>query len=141
MTKILLTEWTMGEECTLDDCPPGLFLFQGNIHCKSEYGSDAYCGDSGEFFWGGAESHQERHALKVIPLEPRTTADLRPGLPQALAKSHEKAIRAVEIFEDALRHLQLEIPGEPVSWQVDGNTHYQTVSDFVEYVMAKARTT
>jgi hypothetical protein len=62
-------------------------------------------------------------------------------LGRSRARSHENAIRAVEIFEDALRHLQLEIPGEPVSWQVDGNMHYQTVSDFVEYVMAKARAT
>ena len=133
MTRTLLTKWELGEECTLYDCPPGPFRFQGEIHFKSEYSGDrgepdAYCGDSGEFFWGGAKSYKERNLLKVIPLE------------QVPANSHLKAIHAVEIFEDALRHLQLEIPGQPVSWQDEnGFTRYQTVSDFVNYVLEKVR--
>lgn len=56
---------------TLAECPPGLFLWNGTLGFKSEYGAmepddatngkhwkvgnraDAYCADSGEYFWGG----------------------------------------------------------------------------------------
>jgi hypothetical protein len=46
------------EPCRLDECPPGLFLFEGTLGFKSEYadvdgGLDVYCCDSGEYFWGG----------------------------------------------------------------------------------------
>jgi hypothetical protein len=133
MSKNTIAEFEQGDECTLWDCPPGFFLFENSIHFKSEYSTDkgepeAYCGNSGEFFWGGAKSHIERRALKVTPLE------------QVPFTAQNRAICAVEIFEDALRHLQLEIPGESVSWQDEnGFTRYQTVSDFVNYVMEKVR--
>lgn len=79
-----------GPTCTLEECPPGLFLFGGELCFKSEYRAlepieplnvpghmirwamgnfpDAYCVDSGEIFWGGAASKQERVNLIVQPV-------------------------------------------------------------------------
>ena len=55
------------------ECPPGYFLFNENVCFKSEYrtkGScDVYC-DSGEYFWGGVKTRDERNELKVQPLVP-----------------------------------------------------------------------
>lgn len=62
---------------TLNECPPGLFLFGEIIGFKSEYSTinsrnevqcDAYCVESGEYFWGGAKSAAERGNLLVQPL-------------------------------------------------------------------------
>jgi hypothetical protein len=74
----------VGKPCTLGKCPPGLFLFNGYIALKSEYKtraggefgdgvyqSDAYLEASGEYFWGGASSSEEREKLIVQPLEVR----------------------------------------------------------------------
>lgn len=70
--------------CTLDDCPTGLFWFEGNgygtLGFKSEYTTetssmgvpflqcDAYVVSSGEYFWGGAKTGKERAELMVTPL-------------------------------------------------------------------------
>lgn len=70
--------------CTLDDCPTGLFWFEGNgygvLGFKSEYVTesssmgtklyqcDAYVVSSGEYFWGGAKTGEERSNLLVTPL-------------------------------------------------------------------------
>jgi hypothetical protein len=56
---------------TLAECPPGLFLFDGYIGFKSEYGADTcryYCADSGEYFWGGTDNADARESLIVTPL-------------------------------------------------------------------------
>jgi hypothetical protein len=57
---------------TLRDCPPGLFLYEGELGFKSEYsdesGPHAYCVSSGEFFWGRAKKPAERGALTVVPV-------------------------------------------------------------------------
>lgn len=65
---------------TLGECPPGLFLFDGTLGFKSEYKteslsrpgfwqSDAYCVESGEYFWGGTSDPREREALEVAPVD------------------------------------------------------------------------
>lgn len=75
----------MPELVTLDDCPPGLFLHNGAIHLKTEYTEElppgggqwwplAYVGASGEFFWGGALTHEERAKLMVRPLDAEAIA-------------------------------------------------------------------
>ena len=57
-----------GHVCTLTACEPGFFLFGGNVFIKSEYGeSDSYC-ESGEVFWGGVKTKEERNNLVVQPL-------------------------------------------------------------------------
>ena len=56
---------------TLAACPPGLFVFDGHYGFKTEYsdqnGPEAYCVASGEYFWGGAKSKEERANLVVMP--------------------------------------------------------------------------
>jgi len=53
----------------LIDCPPGLFVFNGSYGFRSEYGPDAYCLESGEYFWGGVSGDKAKRAeLLVEPL-------------------------------------------------------------------------
>ena len=50
------------------DCPPGLFQFGGSFHLKTEYGNnEAFVVDSGECFWGGTNTEEDRGNLIVIP--------------------------------------------------------------------------
>ena len=68
--------------CALDDCPPGLFLFGNCLGFKSEYRTEggkaeAFVVASGEFFWGGAKSHDERAELLVTPVELTDASALR----------------------------------------------------------------
>jgi hypothetical protein len=70
------------DECTLDECPPGLFLFDGTLGLKDEYGThegrlDVYCADSGEYFWGGTSTLDE---LRKLVVQPMTV--LRPEAPR-----------------------------------------------------------
>ncbi|MCT8003252.1 hypothetical protein NZL82_15355 [Sphingomonas sanguinis] len=68
----------MGEPVTLNACPPGPFEFNGSIGFRSEYATtledprryqvDAYCFESGEYFWGGASGTEARARLVVQPL-------------------------------------------------------------------------
>ena len=59
-----------GWPTTFEMCPPGFFVFGGDLFLKSEYitngKQDAYC-ESGEYFWGGVEDVDERRALIVQP--------------------------------------------------------------------------
>lgn len=52
----------------LAECPPGLFLFQGELGFKDEYGG-AYCVHTGEAFWGGTQTPRERDTLLVRPMQ------------------------------------------------------------------------
>lgn len=58
--------------CRLDECPPGLFLFEDTLGVKSEYGEakslDVFCCDSGEYFWGGTSTREDLCALMVMPM-------------------------------------------------------------------------
>lgn len=68
------------KECTLVDCPPGLFLFDGALGFKTPYPIDlrqkdyshyypqAFVVATGEVFWGGVHTHEERCRLMVQPL-------------------------------------------------------------------------
>ena len=57
--------------CTLEMCPPGLFCHGDTFGFKTEYsdqnGPEAYCVESGEYFWGGTDDKEVRRALKVTP--------------------------------------------------------------------------
>ena len=64
--------------CTLEKCPPGLFLYDGCLGFKTEYDMlidpheptpQAFVLASGEVFWGGAKNHEERRNLIVQPLD------------------------------------------------------------------------
>lgn len=56
--------------CTLDECPPGVFYFRDSFGFKDEYSGegDVYCLLSGEIFWGGTHSKEERGKLIVQPV-------------------------------------------------------------------------
>lgn len=77
-----------GAAVSLATCPPGPFLFNGHLGFKTEYGAmsgkdagsgqvewsvssypDVYVMDSGETFWGGVSSQEDRAALLVNPVE------------------------------------------------------------------------
>jgi hypothetical protein len=58
---------------TLLECPPGLFVFEGEVCFKSEHHSnlpdrmEVFCTSTGEVFWGGTDHWVERSELKVHP--------------------------------------------------------------------------
>lgn len=60
------------DQTTLEDCPPGLFLFDGRYGFKTEYrdqnGPEAYCVESGEYFWGGTSDVKLRKKLIVTAI-------------------------------------------------------------------------
>jgi len=66
-------EIALGEPCTLESCPPGLFLAAayGTLGMKSEYHTDkgaveAYIVESGEFFWGDNPQTVERQRAQIV---------------------------------------------------------------------------
>ena len=66
----------------LRDVPVGLFLFEDTLCLMTEYsnegcGREAYIVSSGETFWGGAKSKEERENLDVTPVTVKQD-DLRP---------------------------------------------------------------
>lgn len=66
----------------LCDVPVGLFLFGDTLCLMTEYsnegcGREAYIVSSGETFWGGAKSKEERANLDVTPVTVKQD-DLRP---------------------------------------------------------------
>lgn len=88
---------------TLAACPPGLFLWNGTLGFKSEYGAmepvgisphhqqwkvgnrvDAYCADSGEYFWGGTSNHDDRAKLLVYPISAEAVAMVASHGPSAI---------------------------------------------------------
>ena len=75
----------MGCQATLDDCPPGLFVFDGGYGFKTEYndanGPEAYCLESGEYFWGGVNGDvHARRMLLVTPFHLEPNAALTGGV-------------------------------------------------------------
>jgi hypothetical protein len=72
-------------ECTLDECPPGLFRHGDYYGFKTEYrdknGPEAYVVESGEYFWGGTSDRDERRQLRVTPviISPNSKAETRSG--------------------------------------------------------------
>ena len=60
-----------GFRCTLEMCPPGLFCQGDDFGFKTEYyddnGPEAYCVESGEYFWGGTDDKEVRRKLLVTP--------------------------------------------------------------------------
>lgn len=54
-------------ECTLSDCPTGLFMFGKTLCFKSNYYGYVYVVETGETFWGGTFVNGERDKLMVRP--------------------------------------------------------------------------
>ncbi len=63
------------DDASLEECPVGLFVWEGELCFKSEYSTngraDAYVVASGEYFWGGTDSPEAVGRLRVTPLEGR----------------------------------------------------------------------
>ena len=62
-----------GFPVSLAECPEGPFLYDGDVGFKSEYQGkpetiDAYCLESGEYFWGGTSTGEKQRELIVQPL-------------------------------------------------------------------------
>ncbi|WP_312814389.1 hypothetical protein [Brevundimonas sp.] len=112
-------EYNVAAHCvTLAECPAGLFFWNGSLCFKSEYGAiepddatngklwkvgnriDAYCADSGEFFWGGAKTHDERARLIVYPINPNTVAmvaSLGPATLAHPAPASDELLKAIDM--------------------------------------------
>jgi hypothetical protein len=85
--------WT-DKPCTLNACPPGLFVtMDGYLGFKSEYVTtlenprryqrDAYVVESGEYFWGGAKTSEERGQVLVRPIASDDLREAPPPTPKA----------------------------------------------------------
>jgi hypothetical protein len=81
----------MTDLVTLAECPPGVFEFEGSLGFKTEYGAtlpvpphdvpgsqvkwqvthwpEAYCLESGEAFWGGTKTQEDKAQLLVRPMD------------------------------------------------------------------------
>jgi len=58
-----------GWPCSYEDCPPGLFMVDGTLCCKTEYSDQSpFVCESGEIFWGGTDTTDDRNALEVQPV-------------------------------------------------------------------------
>lgn len=82
----------MASAIKLINAPVGLFDIDGVLVLKTEYSTqhedgsitpDCYIVDSGEYFWGGVDSVEERNNLMVTPIDMPTLTppnELRAGL-------------------------------------------------------------
>ncbi len=66
-------------QCTLAECPAGLFVYGDTLCFKSEYRheghTEAFVVESGEAFWGGMYDPVMRDALMVQPCDHIWTDD------------------------------------------------------------------
>lgn len=60
----------------LVDCPIGLFIKDDTLCVKTEYGNDAYIVCSGEYFWGGTATEDERNEVMVLPISDKVVQKL-----------------------------------------------------------------
>lgn len=117
----------------LADCPPGLFFWNGTLGFKSDYGMmersipegktwtvgkrpDAYCADTGEIFWGGTQTHEERSEVLVYPVD---AAALSPEAPAREGATHPDA-QPFERFPELALHIErmamTGLVGSGISW-------------------------
>lgn len=53
----------------LREYPKGLFMKDGTLCVKTEYGNEAYIVWSGEYFWGGAKTKAEIGDILILPID------------------------------------------------------------------------
>lgn len=56
-----------GFPCHLAEAPEGLALFKDTLIMITEYSKDSYLVESGEMFWGGVKTKEDRAELIVQP--------------------------------------------------------------------------
>lgn len=96
-------------ETTLADCPIGLFLADGHLCLKTEYGNnegriDAYIVESGEFFWGDPpQTIASQRAQIVTPVEWLRHAGDHDSSDIGLTAAAALVERTANLSADALR--------------------------------------
>ena len=88
----------------LIDAPVGLLMYDGCLAFKTEYSTviqaesgeivtpDCYVVESGEYFWGGAKTAEDRNNLNVEPIE--LPHALLGNCPNCVAKMIEEVLNA-----------------------------------------------
>ena len=104
------------EDVSLADCPIGLFMHDGELCLKTEYGNndgqiDAYIVSSGEYFWGGTSKAMDQRRVMVRPCTisatERTTKQLEVMLAWAEGDLSEgQAAKALGLDRLALREMR-----------------------------------
>lgn len=60
-----------GWACKLEECPPGLFVYEGFLGLKTQYHPngkmEVYC-NNGDAFWGQTTTEEEKRKLIVQPV-------------------------------------------------------------------------
>jgi len=57
-----------GWECNIEECPPGFFVYKGELCLKTEYGDcEAYCCSGEKFVGEGGGRETTRNKLIVQP--------------------------------------------------------------------------
>lgn len=67
-----------GWPCTLNECPPGPFLCDGELSFKTEYKTDGHMevyNSVGEVLWAGKGSHAEVCKITVQPVAMERTEE------------------------------------------------------------------
>lgn len=58
-----------GWPCSVEDCPPGLFVCDDRLCLKTNHLTNGpYCCGTGEIFWGGTGNEEDRQTLQVQPV-------------------------------------------------------------------------
>lgn len=92
----------MARAIKLINAPVGLFDIDGVLVLKTEYSTqhedgaitpDCYIVDSGEYFWGGVDSVEERNNLMVTPIDmPALSPPNEPLTCEELRKMNEEPV-------------------------------------------------
>lgn len=107
-----------GQPCILANCPPGLFRVGDSLGFRSEYGLEAYVFETGEIWWGGCKTQEERAKQIVQPVV--LEADVGP--------SNDTCTVASTSADDAgplSKSTQQESPGQAQSAQRNGSKDQQ----------------
>lgn len=120
----------MARAIKLIDAPIGLFEVDGILVLKTEYSTrhedgtitpDCYIIESGEYFWGGVDSVEERNNLEVAPVDMPTLTP--PNEPLTLERLREMDGEPVWVTPLGFWALVIAKPGERVQLMSnDGET-------------------
>lgn len=116
----------------LIDAPIGLFLYDGQLVLKTEYSTvrsdaepatpDCYIVDSGEYFWGGAKTAEERNALEVTPVESSAVV-IVPDRPLTVEEMHQMG-------GHPYWHVGLQEDSAPPHWAILDPIYAKHIEDY-----------
>ena len=127
----------MARAIKLINAPVGLFDIDGVLVLKTEYSTqhedgaitpDCYIVDSGEYFWGGVDSVEERNNLMVTPIDmptltppnkPLTLEQLREMDGEPLWVEQQAAWGLVEVHKNRVYIIGLDFEsGYSLHWNI-----------------------